>query len=116
MNEPRCVVTPRVADAVGELGSCAQLVAVVAEEQLLERRRVAHQAAHTELAEPAHGLVEVGGVDVEAHPVAVDLEPVDARQVGETVGGACELGGDRGAGHAAQLLQRAALLRSGRRG
>ena len=67
-----------------------QLVAVVAQEQLLERRRMAHQAAHTELAEAAHRRVEMHGVDVEADPGAVDLEAVDARQVGETVGRAVE--------------------------
>ena len=96
--------------------SLRQLVAVVAQEQLLERRRMADQAAHAELAESAHRCVEVLGVDVEAHAVAVDLEAVDPGEVGQPVGGPYRLGGDRRAGQVPQLAERAALLRFARRG
>ena len=66
-----------------ELG---QLVAVVAEEQLLQRGRLAASGCGRRgVARCAQRVVEPGGVDVEPGPDAVDLGVVHAGQVGEPV-------------------------------
>ena len=52
----------------GRACSCRHLVAVLPQEQLLQRRRVADQRRDPERGEVAHRLVEVVGVDVEADP------------------------------------------------
>lgn len=57
----------------------------------------------------AHHGAEVGGVHLTAHPVAGDLEVVDAWEIGQAERYGSHLGVDRGPGQVAQLRQRAAL-------
>ena len=72
---------------------------------------MAHQAAHPELAEPAHRVVEIDRCRRRSARVVPSISsPWTPGEVGQAVGGLRELGGDRRAGHAAQLVQRAALL------
>src|SRR5690606_36077684 len=92
-----------------ELG---QLVAVVAQEQLLERGRLTDQAADAEGAQVPHGGVEVDGVDVEGGPVVVDGQVVHPRQRVEPGGLLDGVDRDRRAGQVAQLGERAALDRA----
>ena len=64
-----------------------RLVAVVAQEQLLERRRVARERAHAEPAQRARSTRRAAAVSTSKRDaVAVDLEAVDAGEVGEPVG------------------------------
>ena len=88
------------------------LVAVVAQEQLLERRRPAREAAHAGLREQAERLVEPRRVDREAHLGAVDAQVVDALEPGEAVDGLVGLDDDRRAGEVPQLVERAGLDRA----
>src|SRR5690606_17353061 len=87
-------------------------VAVVAEEQLFERGRRALQRADPGLAEPADDVVEVGGVDVEGHRVAVGLEAVHAGVLGQPGGDPVGLGPHGRAGQLAERGERARLHRA----
>src|SRR5690606_30810536 len=66
----------------GTLGR--ELVAVVPEEELLERGRLAHQAADAVAGEVAEDGVQVRRVDVEPGGVTVEVQVVDARELGES--------------------------------
>src|SRR5262245_1077234 len=100
-----------VAEAVGEFGLVRELLAVMAQEQLLECRRVAHQTSHAELGEPAHRALELVVVDVEANAATVDVEAVNPGQRSEAIGRVQDLGNDRRSRHSAQLVEGPALLR-----
>ena len=99
----RCRRTGRRVDDGRPALELGELVAVVAQEQLLERRRLAGQAADAEAGEVLERAVELGGVDVEPGPQPVDLGVVDAGQGVEPVDGPLGLDRDRGAGQVAQL-------------
>src|SRR5262245_8477385 len=79
----------------GALGLVGELVAVVAEEQLFERGRLAAEAAHAELGQVAQRRVEVVGVDVEVGPGILDVQVVDAHQLVQADRRVERLGRDR---------------------
>src|SRR5439155_8871408 len=89
-----------------------ELDPVMPQEQLLQRRRMANQAGDAKLAEPAHHLVEMLGVDVDLDLRVVNFETVNAGEAVEARDRRFQLGGDRGARQVAQLLQGFALLRA----
>ena len=62
------------------------------QEQLLQRRRLAGERADAEPAERVDRRAEVVGVDLEAHPVALDDEVVHAGESVETGGRRGQLG------------------------
>jgi hypothetical protein len=70
---------------------------------------VAGQRAQPELGQGLHGLVEVVGVHVEASPVVVHLQAVDARQAIQAGRSPHGVRGDRGPGEVAQFGQGPAL-------
>src|SRR5262245_65215890 len=84
-----------VAEAVGKFVLVREFLAVVAQEQLLERRRVAHQASHAELGQPTYRALELVVVDVEANAAAVDVEAVNTGKSVEIIDGVQDLGDDR---------------------
>ena len=96
--------------------SVGDVVAVVAQEQLLQRRRLAGQRADAEPPERVDGRAEVVGVDLEQHPLALDDQVVHAGQSVETGGRGSHLGRDGRAGEVAQVGQRAGLDRRARTG
>src|SRR5215831_9596435 len=82
---------------------------VVPQEQLLERRRLADQAADARRGERLEQPVELVGVDFAPHPVAVNLQAMHARQAVKPFGWPGQLCIDRGPGQVAQVSQRAGL-------
>src|SRR5512133_581461 len=79
------------------------------EEQLLERGRMADEAAHAELAERADRLVQMILVDVEPHGPVVDDEIVEPGHVLQRGRRAIDLRGDRRSRQVPEIVQRAAL-------
>jgi hypothetical protein len=77
----------------------------VAQEELLERRRRAAQGPHAEAGQVPQDVVQVVGLDVEAHPAVLDRRVVDARQGLQPGDRAGSLDRDRGPGEVAQLGQ-----------
>lgn len=57
-----------VAGDVVDVAMSGHLVAVVAHQQLLQRRRVGHQGAHSQPGKGPHNLVDAVTVDLEADP------------------------------------------------
>src|SRR4029453_9962879 len=109
---PRWPSSPRPLALPGHLPvrtDRGQLVAVVAEHELLERRRMAGQTADPERTQRANRVVEMVTVDREPHSVLGRLQVVDAGhplQAGHrTIG----LGLDRGPGQVPQLGERPGL-------
>lgn len=84
------------------------------QEQLLERGRVAFEAAHAHRDEVAQRRVESVGVDVEVHPTVLRLhfQVVYAGQGEQPVWRADQLGLNGGTGQVAQLGERAGLYRA----
>src|SRR4051812_18099918 len=68
-------------------------VAVVTEEQLLQRRWVAHQRTQSGRGESLHQRPEPAGLHLGGDPVVADLDAVDAGQAVEPGGYAVDLGG-----------------------
>ena len=64
-------------------GSRCVVGVVVAQEQLLQRRRLADQAAHTGVAEHPDELAEAVAVDLGAQRVALDADVLDTLDSGE---------------------------------
>src|SRR6266540_4312720 len=73
---------------------------------------MAHQAGYAKLAEPAHHLVEMLGIDIEPDLRVLNLETVDAREAVEAGGRPLQHDGDGSARQVAHLLQGSALLRA----
>src|SRR6266700_3203133 len=86
-----------------------QFLAVLSEEELLERGWMADEALDPELAKAADRRVEMIAVHVEADMGTVDHEAMDPGQVRQSVGGTRGVRRNRGAGQVPQLPQRAAL-------
>jgi hypothetical protein len=81
----------------------------VAQEQLLQGRGLADQAAHPGRGQVPQHLVEAFGVDLAAHPRALHLQLMHPGEPGQAVRRAGQLGLDRGPGEVAQLGQGARL-------
>ena len=82
---------------------------VVPQEQFLQGRRLADEAAHPRVAEHLDQLGQALAVDLGAQRVALDADVLDTRDPGEITGVADHLGLDRGAGQVTHRIQRAAL-------
>src|SRR5690606_28538137 len=93
----------------GAVAGRGELVAVVAQHELLQRRRVADQAADLEPAQDADRGVEVVAVDREPHPVAGGLQVVDAGRALQAGDRAPGPGLDGGAGEVPHLGERPRL-------
>ena len=81
----------------------------MAQEQLLERRRLADEAAHAGVAEHPDEFAEAFAVDLGAQRVALDADVLDALDPGEIAWVADHFGLDRGAAEMPHGVQRAAL-------
>ena len=82
---------------------------VVAQEQLLQGRRLADQAAHAGVAEHLDQLAEACAVDLGAQRVAVEADVLDALDPAEIAWVADHFGLDGGARQVPHRVQRAAL-------
>src|SRR6185437_4995997 len=84
---------------------------VMPQEQLLERRRLADQAAHTGVTEYADEFPEALTVDLGAQRVAVDADVLDTIDPRDIAWVADHFGLDRGAAEMTHRVQRATLDR-----
>ena len=86
-----------------------EVVPVVAQEQLLERRRRARQRPHVVLDEALEDAVQLAGVDAELRTRAVDARVVDPGQLSERADRFRRLDDHGRAGEVAQLAERSRL-------
>ncbi len=100
------------ADQRGHAFTCSEEVVrrvVVPEEELLQRGRLADQAAHAGVAQHPDDFGQALAVDLGAQGMAFDADVFDAGDPAEIDGVADHLGLDRSAGQVTHRFQRAAL-------
>src|SRR5215467_5053820 len=84
----------------------------MAQEELLERRRLTGQAADADVREPPEQAVELVGVNLARDPQALDIQVVDARQLVEADRRSRQLGRNRRPGQVTQVSEASALDRA----
>ena len=94
---------------IAEFALAVGAVAVVAQEELFQGRRLADQAAHARVAERPDEFAEAFAVDVGAQRGAVDADIFDAADSGEIAWVAEQFGFDRRAAEMPHRVQRPAL-------